>query len=71
MDCLRCRPGYALQWALIEDVFNGGERSEVMAEVAETFGAELASRLEAADPTCAPDSLPALSSLSVPGRRRL
>ena len=44
------RPGYALQWALIEDVFNGDERSEVIAEVAEAFGEALASRLEAADP---------------------
>lgn len=44
------RPGYALQWTLIEDVFNGDERSEVIAEVAETFGEALANRLAAADP---------------------
>src|SRR5207249_11871881 len=44
------RPGYALQWALIQDVFNGDERPQVIAEVAETFGEALARRLEAADP---------------------
>ena len=50
IDPMGFRPGYALQWALIEDVFNGDERTEVIAEVAETFGAVLGSRLEAADP---------------------
>jgi len=45
-----CRPGYALQWALIEDVFSGDERSEVVAEVAETFGDAVANRLQVADP---------------------
>ena len=44
------RPGYALQWALIQDVFNGDERADVIAEVAETFGDALSRRLEAADP---------------------
>jgi hypothetical protein len=44
------RPGYALQWVLIEDVFNGDERSEVIAEVADVFGDKLADRLAAADP---------------------
>jgi len=44
------RPGYALQWALIEDAFSGDERSEVIAEVAETFGKAVANRLETADP---------------------
>jgi hypothetical protein len=50
IEPMGCRPGFALLWALIEDVFNGDERSELIAEVAETFGAVLASRLEAADP---------------------
>jgi len=50
IDPLGSRPGYALQWALIQDVFDGDERSEVIAEVAETFGDALAGRLEAADP---------------------
>src|SRR5438876_10159160 len=50
IDPLGSRPGYALQWALIQDVFNGDERSEVIAEVAEAFGEALASRLEAAEP---------------------
>lgn len=50
IDPLGCRPGYALQWALIQDVFNDDERSQVTVEVAETFGTALADRLEAADP---------------------
>jgi hypothetical protein len=50
IDPMGCRPGYALQWALIEDVFNGDERSQVVAEVAGTFGEALAGRLEAANP---------------------
>ncbi len=44
------RPGYALQWALLEDVFNGDERSEVIAEVAAVFGNALADRLAVANP---------------------
>jgi hypothetical protein len=44
------RPGYALQWALIEPVFYGDEREALIAEVAEAFGEDLADRLEAADP---------------------
>jgi hypothetical protein len=44
------RPGYALMWALIEDVFFDDQRSEVIAEVAEAFGEALAERLAAADP---------------------
>ena len=35
IEPLGSRPGYALQWALIQEVFNGDERSEVIAEVAE------------------------------------
>ncbi|MDQ6672345.1 MAG: hypothetical protein M3069_16635 [Chloroflexota bacterium] len=50
IDPLGSRPGYALQWALIQNVFDGDERAQVIAEVAETFGEELAGRLEAADP---------------------
>jgi hypothetical protein len=50
IDPLGSRPGYALQWALIQDVFNGDERAQVIAEVAETFGEALAGRLEAAEP---------------------
>jgi hypothetical protein len=50
IDPLGGRPGCALQWALIQDVFDGDERSEVIAEVAEAFGDALAGRLEAADP---------------------
>jgi hypothetical protein len=50
IDPLGSRPGYALQWALIQDVFNDDERSEVIAEVAEGFGEALARRLEAAAP---------------------
>lgn len=50
IDPLGCRPGYALQWALIQDVFNDDERSQLIVELAETFGNPLADRLEAADP---------------------
>ena len=50
IDPLGSRPGYALQWALIQDVFDGDERAQVIAEVAETFGEALAGRLEAAEP---------------------
>jgi hypothetical protein len=50
IDPLGYRPGYALQWALIQDVFNDDERHQVIAEVAETFGKALADRLEAAEP---------------------
>jgi hypothetical protein len=49
IDPLGCRPGYAMQWALIQDVFNG-ERSQLIAEVAQVFGEALADRLAAADP---------------------
>jgi len=44
------RPGYTLQWALIEDIFDGDERSQVIAEVADTFGNHLADRLEGSTP---------------------
>jgi len=44
------RPGYALQWALVQDVFNSDERSQLVAEVAETFGVALSDRLEAIEP---------------------
>jgi len=50
IDPLGYRPGYALQWALIQDVFNDDERFQVIAEVAEAFGKALADRLEAVDP---------------------
>jgi hypothetical protein len=44
------RPGYALQWALIQDVFYDDERSQILAQVAETFGEELADRIESVQP---------------------
>ncbi len=44
------RPGYALQWALIQDVFHDDERSQIVAEVAETFGEKLADRIESVQP---------------------
>jgi hypothetical protein len=44
------RPGYTLQWALIEDVFVGDERAAVLAEVADAFGPALADRLESIQP---------------------
>jgi hypothetical protein len=44
------RPGLALMWALIQDVFYGDERAELIAEVALEFGEALADRLQAADP---------------------
>jgi hypothetical protein len=44
------RPGYALQWALIQDAFDRDDRSQVIAEVAQAFGEQLADRLEATDP---------------------
>jgi hypothetical protein len=50
IEPLGYRPGYALQWALIQDVFNDDERSQVIAEVAHTFGKALAHRLAAVDP---------------------
>jgi hypothetical protein len=43
------RPGYTLQWALIEDVFNV-ERSQLIDEAAQVFGETLADRVAAADP---------------------
>src|SRR5205823_13742931 len=42
IEPLGYRPGYALQWALIQDVFNDDERSQVIVEVAQTFGKALA-----------------------------
>ncbi len=50
IDPLGYRPGYALQWALIQDVFHHDERPQLIAEVTETFGEALADRLEATDP---------------------
>ena len=50
IDPLGWRPGYALQWALIQDVFYGDERSQLIAEVAQAFGETLADRLAASDP---------------------
>jgi len=50
IEPLGYRPGYALQWALIQDVFNDDERSQVIAEVAQTFGKALADRLATVDP---------------------
>jgi hypothetical protein len=50
IEPLGYRPGYALMWALIEDVFFADDRAAVLAEVAEAFGAALADRLEAAAP---------------------
>ena len=44
------RPGYMLQWALIQDVFVGDERDAVLAEVADAFGPALAARLEFVQP---------------------
>ena len=44
------RPGYTLQWALIEDVFLADERAAVLAEVTDAFGAALADRLESLQP---------------------
>ena len=44
------RPGYALQWALIQDVFSGDERTALLAEVADAFGPALAERLESVEP---------------------
>jgi hypothetical protein len=44
------RPGYALQWALIQDVFYDDERAQILVEVAETFGEQLADRIESAQP---------------------
>jgi hypothetical protein len=50
IEPLGYRSGYALQWALIQDVFFGDERAEVISEVADTFGGELADRLQSATP---------------------
>lgn len=50
IEPLGYRPGYALMWTLIQDVFLGDERAAVIAEVAEVFGEALAERLEAANP---------------------
>jgi hypothetical protein len=50
IEPLGYRPGYALQWALIQDVFNDDERSQVIAKVAQSFGKALAHRLAAVDP---------------------
>ena len=50
LDPFGYRPGYALLWALIEDVFWDDQRAELLGEVAEAFGAALAERLAAAEP---------------------
>lgn len=50
IEPLGYRPGYALMWTLVEDVFFGDERAAVIAEVAEAFGEQLAQRLEATNP---------------------
>ena len=50
IEPLGYRPGHALMWALIEDVFFADDRAAVIAEVAEAFGPPLADRLEAAEP---------------------
>jgi hypothetical protein len=48
IEPLGCRSGFTLMWALIDNVFYGDERAEVIAEVvAEAFGSEPANRLEA------------------------
>lgn len=44
------RPGFILQWALIEDVLVAGERAALLAEVAEAFGPALADRLQRVEP---------------------
>jgi hypothetical protein len=50
IEPLGYRPGYALMWTLIQDVFFDDERSQVIAEVADSFDARLADRLLAAEP---------------------
>jgi len=50
LEPLGYRPGYTLLWALIQDVFWDDQRAEVLAEVARTFGENLADRLDAAAP---------------------
>jgi hypothetical protein len=50
IEPLGYRPGYALMWTLIQNVFFGDERAAVIAEVAEAFGEALAERLEATNP---------------------
>lgn len=50
LEPLGYRPGYALLWALIQDVFWDDQRSEVIAEIAGPFGESLADRLDTADP---------------------
>ncbi len=50
LESLGYRPGYALLWALIQDVFWDDQRSELIAEIAGTFGENLADRLDAATP---------------------
>jgi len=49
IEPLGYRPGYTLQWALIQDVY-ADERSELIAEVADAFGPEIADRLESVQP---------------------
>jgi hypothetical protein len=50
IERLGYRPGYTLQWALIQDAFFADERSEVIAEVADAFGPEIADRLASVQP---------------------
>jgi hypothetical protein len=50
IEPLGYRPGYALMWTLIQNVFFGDERAAVIAEVAEAFGDELAERVEGTNP---------------------
>jgi hypothetical protein len=50
LEPLGDRPGYALMWALIEDVFYEDQRAQLIAEAAQAFGEQLADRLQAADP---------------------
>jgi hypothetical protein len=50
IEPLGYRPGYALMWTLIENVFFGYQRAAVIAEVADAFGEVLAERVEATNP---------------------
>ena len=50
IEPLGYRPGFALMWALIQNVFFGDERAALIAEVAEAFGDKLAERLGHTNP---------------------
>jgi hypothetical protein len=66
IERLGYRPGYTLQWALIQDVFYADERPEVIAEVADALGSDIADRLASVRPAGASRPLSSTEAISIP-----